>query len=234
MSDRENLFRPIHKGLRSMLYELGSRMQSADFGDRDAAGRLIERLRRDLENSLSNCVLCMLNTHSHHEEGNIFARLTKHDDELVRLVMKEHHEIARRIREISRTCEEVLGAPSAARRIEIGDRLNLETNDLFVYYLAHLNNEEAILVPVLWERFSDEELRQMRSKFYDALPLPLFDVWLRWTLPSMNVHELITLYSGLKTTPSQGRYPDWVRMARATLDLPTLKALEDRVGLGNS
>ena len=234
MSERENIFRPIHKGIRSMLYEVGSRLQTTDFGDTEASRQIVDRLRRDLQNSLANCVLCLLGTHSRHEESEIFARLAPHDDDLVRLVMKEHAEIARRVRELAVTCDEVVAAPSTARRIEIGDRLNLEANDLFASYFAHLINEEALLVPMMWERFSDEELRDMRARFYDVLPAELLDVWLRWTLRSMNVPELVTLFAGLKLTPDRARYPTWVRVARAVLDGPTLQALEDRVGLGDS
>ena len=234
MSERENLFRPIHKGIRSMLYELGSRLQTTDFADEDASRRLIDRLRRDLESSMSNCVLCLLSSHSRHEEQEVFSRLAPHDDDLVRIVLKEHLEISRRVYALTRTSDEVLAADTTDRRIEIGDRLNLEANDLFSYYFAHLNNEEALIVPVMWERFTDDELRDIRAKFWDALPDPLFEIWLRWTLPSLNIHELVTLFSGLKRTPDRCRYPEWVRMARAILDPPALKSLEDRVGLGNS
>ena len=232
MSERENLFRPIHKGIRSMLYELGSRLQTTDFADEAAAKRILDRLQRDLENSLSNCILCLLNSHSRHEEHEIFSRLAPQDEDAVRLVLQEHLEIARRIHAIVRTSDEVLAAGSTARRIEIGDRLNLEANDLFCYYLQHLNNEEALIVPLMWERFSDDELRDIRATFYDALPELLFEVWLRWTLPSLNLHELVTLFAGLKRTPDRGRYPEWVRLARTILDAPTLQSLDERVGLG--
>jgi hypothetical protein len=33
MAERENLFRPIHKGIRSMLYDLGSQLQTTNFAD---------------------------------------------------------------------------------------------------------------------------------------------------------------------------------------------------------
>ncbi len=50
----------------------------------------------------------------------------------------------------------------------------------------------------------------------------------------MNIHELVAIFSGLKATPDQGRYRDWLRLARATLDPTTLKTLETRIGLENS
>ncbi len=232
MSSRENLFRPVHKGIRSMLYELGSRLQTTNFGDLTESNQFAMRLKHDLGNSLSNCFLCLLRTHSNHEEKDIFSAMRPHDPDVVGLMMKEHAEVARRIHGVAKTCDEILGLTSPARRIEVGDRLNQEANDLFVYYLTHLNNEEATMVPVMWERFTDEQLRSMRAKFYDSIPLPLFEVWMRWTLPSLNTNELLVLFSELKQSPEPVRFKDWVRLAHETLDLPRLRALEDQVGLG--
>lgn len=232
MTTRENLFRPIHKGIRSMLYELGSRLQATNFADVTETNAITTRLKHDLGNALSNCILCLLRTHSSHEEKDIFSALRPHDPDVVDVMMRQHAEVARRIHDVSKTCDEIMGLTSPARRIEVGDRLNLEVNDLFAYYLTHLNDEESIMVPVMWEWFTDEQLRAMRAKFYDSVPLPLFEVWMRWTLPSLNVNELLVLFSGLKQSPESARFKDWVRLAHETLDLPRLRALEDQVGLG--
>jgi hypothetical protein len=232
MSERENLFQPIHKGIRSMLYELGSRSQTTNFADVTESNRFARELKHDLGDSLSNCVLCLLRVHSGHEEKDIFHRLRAQDPDVIDLVMKEHAEVGRRIHHVAKTCDELLGLTSPTHRIEVGDRLNLELNDLFVFYLAHLNNEDATLVPVMWERFSDEQLRAMRNQFYGSLPLPLFETWMRWTLPSLNPHELRVLFSGLKTDPAASRFKDWTRLARETLDPSRLRILEDEVGLG--
>ena len=232
MTDRENLFRPIHKGIRSLLYELGNGVQRANFADVAETNAITTRLTRDLGNAISDCVLCLLRVHSRHEEKDIFSAVRPHDPDVVDLMMREHGEVARRIHGVSKTCTELRTLKSRSRRIEVGDRLNLEVNDLFAYYLSHLNNEEATMVPVLWERFTDEELRAMRSKFYDSVPLRLFEVWVRWTLPSLNVNELIVLFSGLKKGPGSARFADWTRLARETLEPSRLRTLEDKVDLG--
>jgi hypothetical protein len=232
MSERENLFRPIHKGIRMMLYVSGIRLQTADFSDVKKSNEVAARLKRDLADSLSNCLLCMLHAHSAHEEKDIFSEVRRFDPDAVKLMMVEHAEVTRRVHEVAKTCDELVGVTSPARRIEVGDRLNLEVNDLFTFYLAHLNNEEATLVPVMWERFSDEQLRAMRAKFYDSLPLPRFEEWLRWTLPALNVNELVVLYSGLTKDRPSPRFKDWVRMAQETLDPEHWHGLKERVDLG--
>jgi hypothetical protein len=231
MSERENLFRPIHKGIRLMLYQLGSRLQTTDFASMEEGNRFVVRMKYELGDSLSNCILCLLRAHSGHEERDIFTKMRPHDPDVIDLVMKEHAEVTRRVHGVVKTGDEILAATDRARRIELGDRLIQEVNDLFVFYLAHLNNEEATLVPVMWERFTDEQLRGMRAQFYDSLPAGLFETWLSWTLPSLNPEELVVLFTGLKSDPKTTRFEDWVRIAHLTLSFDRWLDLRERVGV---
>ncbi len=230
MTKRENLFRPIHKGIRSMVYELGLRLGVTDFTSVRESNEIATQLERELTSVSSNCILCLLRIHSVHEERDLFAPVRSDDPEIIALMMSEHHEIVRRIEGVARTCGELLGSTEPARRVEIGDRLTLETNDLFAYYLAHLNNEEATLVPVMWERFTDEQLRAMRARFYNTIPLDRFETWMRWTLPALNPHELEVLVSGMRTDPAPNRFADVLRVCREALPADRWSQLESRIG----
>jgi len=218
VTERENLFRPIHKGIRAMIYELGRRLQTTDFTDETAALAISKDLRDNLSQSVGNCLLCLLHEHSRHEERDIFRPLRPFDPELVALMMREHVEVVKRIGFLSKTCAEMMAETSPARRIEVGDRLNLEANDVFAYYLQHLNNEEATLVPVMWERFTDEELRQMRAKFHSSIPRHRLETWMRWTLPALNVNELVVFFRGMKSDGHPRLYDDLVELAAETVD----------------
>jgi hypothetical protein len=231
LTERENLFRPIHKGIRAMLYGLGGRMQSIDFADSDDGTRFVAELRHELGDSLSNCILCLLRYHSRHEEKDLFSAVRVHDPDVVDLVMKEHADVSRRVRDVGKTCEQFLALRSPERRLELGDRLTQEVNDLFVAYLAHLNNEEALLVPVMWQWFSDAQLRAMRAQFYDSLPLPLFETWMRWTLPAMNLPELVVLFKGLRKDPGTARLDVWMRVGQAALGPERWNSLRERADL---
>ncbi|HYB79671.1 MAG TPA: hemerythrin domain-containing protein [Thermoplasmata archaeon] len=217
MSDRENLFRPIHKGIRSMIFLLGQRMGTTDFTNVEESNDLAKQLRTDLTRSASNCILCLLQTHSVHEDKDFFGAVRAFDEEPVKLMAAEHAVITRRIYQVAKLCDELTAITDPARRIEVGDHLVLETNDLFAFYLAHLNNEEALLVPVMWENFSDEQLRALRAQFYNTIPLEAFEEWMRWTLPALNIHELLILLSGMKSDPPPNRFADAMRMGRATV-----------------
>jgi hypothetical protein len=214
-----------------MLYQLGAKLQATDFANEAASNRLVEQMKRDLGNAVSNCILCLMTTHSHHEEADFFTRVRVYDPDVVNLVMKEHADVAAHVRGVSKTCDELLTLTEPARRVELGDRVVQEINDVVALYLMHMNNEEALMVPVMWERFTDEQLRAMRQTFYDHIPVPLFETWMRWTLPAMNLEELVVLFSGLKKGPESPRYGDWVRLAHETLDPIRWTGLTERAGV---
>jgi len=217
MTQRENLFGPIHKGIRSMIYDLGLRLGTTDFTNRTESNEVASQLRHDLNGSISNCILCLLKAHSRHEEADFFSAIRAFDTDVIDLMLVEHREITRRVHGVAKTCAELLGLTDPARRIEVGDRLTLEANDLFALYLAHLNNEESTLVPVMWERFTDEQLRRLRAQFYNAIPLARFEEWMRWTLPALNVNELLVLLHGMKSDPPPNRFEDALRVAEGAL-----------------
>jgi hypothetical protein len=231
LSERENLFRPIHKGLRSMIYKLGRRLQSTDFTDEAAARAIVKDLQENLSLTTGNCILCLLLAHSNHEEKDFFRPLNAFDPDVVKLMMAEHREIVQGIRRLAQTCDAVLKESSPARRIEVGDRLNLETNDLFALYLRHLNNEEATMVPVMWEHFTDEELRKLRTQYHRSVPVRRLEAWMRWTLPALNLHELVLFFRGLKEDGPPQLYDLMVRLAGETVDPVRWESARDRAGL---
>jgi Hemerythrin HHE cation binding domain len=231
MTERENLFRPIHKGLRSMIYELGRRLQTTDFTDEVAARAIVKELRENLNLTLGNCYLCLLRAHSQHEEKDFFRPLKSFDPDVVALMIDEHREIVAGILRLSQTCNEVLAEVSPSRRIEIGDRLYLEANDLFAFYLRHMNNEEATVVPVMWEHFTDEQLRKLRAQYHTSVPVRRLEAWMRWTLPALNVNELVVFFRGLKQDGPPELYDYMVRLAGETVDPVRWESARDRAGL---
>jgi len=230
MSARENLFRPVHKGIRSMIFIMGLRLGTTDFTSLSESNELAKQLKQDLTNSLSNCILCLLQTHSVHEEKDLFTAIQPVDEEPVRMMMAEHAVIVRRVYGVAKQCDEILAATDPNHRIELGDRLVAEANDLFAFYLAHMNNEEAVLVPVMWEHFTDAQLRALRGQFYNTIPLPLFETWMRWTLPALNLNELVVLLSGMRTEPPPNRFGDAMRIAKETIRAERWTQIENRVG----
>jgi len=217
-----------------MIFILGLRLGTTDFSNLAESNEIAGQLKRDLTGTMSNCILCLLQAHSIHEDKDFFAAVHKVDPDPVRMMMAEHAIIVRRIYDVAKLCDELVEMTDPLRRIEIGDHLLGEANDLFAFYLAHLNNEEALLVPVMWEHFTDEQLRALRAQFYNTIPLPMFEEWMRWTLPALNANELVILLSGMKSDPAPNRYTDAVRVAKASLRPERWSKVEHELAQGAS
>jgi len=73
---RVELFTPIHKGIRSMNYKLGTELQIADFADEDATKAIVAKLEHNMSVATSTCILCLLHEHACIEDDHIFAKVS--------------------------------------------------------------------------------------------------------------------------------------------------------------
>ena len=199
MTAHEDLFTPVHKALRSMIYGLSSRLQANDFADVAATSVLVTDIENDFAIARSaGCTLCILASHAVDEEGVIFPAAARVGNRLITDLISEHHELTRRELEIARAGHTILELPTAEGRLKAGKELNVMANQLFAAYLTHMNREETDLVPLMLERFTDPEMAAMRGKIIGQLPPDRMFAILGWMLPSLNLTELTEFLSALK------------------------------------
>ena len=212
MTATQDLFTPIHKGLRSMLYSLSSRLQTNDFADLTATKSLVNDLENDFVIARSaGCVVCLLSQHANDEETTIFPDAAKAGNELIATLIEEHHDLTRREVSLTHSAHALLAIENPEGRAEAGIRLNQSANELFAAYIAHMNREETDLVPWMKEHFSDAQMAAMRGAIMGRTPPDRMSAILGWMLPSLNVREL----SGL------------IREVRSAVPPPAFKAITD-------
>ena len=83
---RFDLFTSIHKAIRAMVYETGSRLQTTDFADEAAAARVVDGLEP---------VLTLLEEHHETEEQFVFPRVEPFEPQLVGELRAQHQEVER-------------------------------------------------------------------------------------------------------------------------------------------
>jgi hemerythrin HHE cation binding domain-containing protein len=199
MAAKGDLFTPIHKALRSMIYGLSGRLQTNDFADAATSKALITDLENDFAVARSaGCALCILAHHATDEESVIFPSATRVGDKLIAELIADHHDLTRRELEIAKAGHELLSMDSAEARVRAGAQLNRAANQLFGAYITHMNREEAELVPLMAEHFSDPEMAAMQGKIIGQMPPDRMFAILGWMLPSLNVTELSGFLSSMK------------------------------------
>ena len=232
MTATEDLFTPIHKGLRSMLYHLSSRLQTNDFADATATASLATDLEHDFAVARSaGCVLCVMGKHASDEETQIFSAPSLASERLVAELIEEHHALTRRELALEKGVHEISGMPSPEERVAAGRRLNAAANELLVAYLAHMNREETELTPFMQQHLTDAEMLGMQGKIIASLPPDRLFAILGWMLPSLNVTELSRLLASVRPNAPPPFFRAVTDLCAARVDPSRWQNVKLRVGL---
>ncbi|MFZ1023285.1 MAG: hemerythrin domain-containing protein [Thermoplasmata archaeon] len=201
MEAREDLFTSIHKGLRAMIYNLSSRLQTNDFANLATTKALASDLEYDFAAAQSaGCILCIFSHHATDEEKSIFNHTDKVARALTASLIADHHELTRRELELTKSAHQILEMGSADDRVVAGVRLNADANELFATYLGHMNREETELMPLMHQHFTDAEIVAMARQIIGGLPPERMMAILSYMLPSLNVSELSDFVGSMRET----------------------------------
>ena len=195
---REDFLTPVHKGLRSIIYDTGKHLQTNDFADRAATDALCLQLDYNFRTASSACMLCWLSSHASDENDFVFSQMKSREPELIETLLREHEIIEKKLDEITSASQSLKATEDLERRNEMGRELNLRANDLFAYYITHMNKEEAMLIPSLEKHFTNEQLHEVRSAIMRRAPPDRMAIMLGYIVNSLNMNELTEFVSGLK------------------------------------
>ncbi len=232
MSGQVDLFTPVHKGLRAMLYGLSTRLQTNDFADLEATRKLVVDLENSFEAARSaGCILCAFAQHANTEESVIFPPTSAAASTLISELIQDHHRLTLRELEIGKQARGLLGLPVPEERVAAGVRVNQLANELFGAYIVHMNREEAELVPVMRERFTDEEQLAMQGGIIAKFPPDQLMALVGWMLPALNVTELTELLTGVKRMAPPPLLKAVTELGDARVDPTRWATVKLRVGL---
>jgi hypothetical protein len=234
MTATGDLFTPIHKGLRSMIYGLSARLQTNDFADIASTKALFNDLETDFAIAQSaGCILCIFSHHAHDEEAAIFSDAAKAGSELVATLIEEHHDLARREAELARSGHRLLAMERPNARAESGIRLNQSANELFAAYLTHMNREESALVPWMRDHFSDAQMAAMQGAIMGRMPPDRLFAIAGWMLPSLNVRELAQIIQALRHAMPPAAFQVLTDLCAARVDSARWDEVQRTIGLPN-
>jgi hemerythrin superfamily protein len=232
MTATEDLFTPVHKAIRSMIYDVSGRLQTNDFTDVTTSKPLLSDLEHEFTAAISaGCILCLLHHHASDEETAVFPSVSKHDAALVQGFIDDHHALSRRLETITKMARDLPSKARPEERVQLGIALNQKANDFFAAYIDHMNREEEKLVPLMRERFTDEQIRKMRSAIMGAMPSDRLASLVRWMLPSLNVNEMTEMLGGIKASSPPQVLQFITGIAAQHVDPQRWQTVKERVGI---
>jgi hypothetical protein len=176
---RVDLFTVIHKGIRSLLFDLARDAARVDLTSTHAVDGLVARIERTLG---------FLDEHARLEDTHMFSALRALDADLADELAEEHRALEVVQLEVERAADALALAQLSARP-DAGAHLARTINHLVAVQLIHMNREETEVSACLWAGYTDEQLIAIRTRLKDTLTAERYAEWMAIVAPALNPVE---------------------------------------------
>lgn len=206
---RPDLFTPIHKAIRALLYDLAAEAQRTDHADAAASAATCDRIERGLDLMLE---------HGAHEDAEIFPALAACAPALAARLETQHHSLHHADDEVRAGIIAIRTAADAHGRQAAGARMVRALNALVGMQSLHMNAEEEEAMPALLARYADDELVAIRARIVASQSPERYEEWLRLMIPALHDGELTGMLAGLKASAPEPVVHMVLRVAEDVLD----------------
>jgi hypothetical protein len=187
MNARHNLYREVHKGVRSLLLDVIVKSGRVDWTDAGA----VALFRTDLQNAFA-----LLSEHAEHEERFIEPVLAAEAPEVASILGAAHEDQEVQLHELLTTAHEIDSASGDAA--VKGHQLVLRLSRIAGEMLTHMADEEEIAMPAMWARLDDAAILDVHQRLVGSIPPEKMERNLRLMLPAMNTTERVEMLSGIR------------------------------------
>ena len=206
---RFNIFNNIHKALRAMLYDTSLTLQKTDFTNENEANIALQKLE---------LAVGIFEDHAMHEDSHIIPILETEAPGLALSFENEHvedHRLGSALVESMKNYREQAD-PESKRRT--GYQILLAFQEFVAFNLYHMNREERMINPVLWQFLSDEQIFHININIVRSIPPEKSLVPTSWMLRALSEDEIIAWFQKAKETSPQPVFSALCDLARKELD----------------
>lgn len=185
---RFEIYRPIHKAVRHILFSTASDLGSFDLGDDDSTTQALEGLAK---------TIALLQEHATHENTFVHPALEDKAPGVVAPFAGNHDDDENVFTELGRLAGEIRSA-GGDQRVPLRNELYARYNRFLAEYLAHLDREEQVLEKALWDHFTDEELAAIDAAIEHSISPGAMEGYLNAMCVSFSPDELAKILGGMK------------------------------------
>lgn len=215
-----DLYRDIHKGIRSELFALTEAAGRTDPADRAARLDLVAQLRGVVE---------VLDQHAHHEDAAIQPAIEAHVPDVAETVVADHAAFDRRCELLVELGSSTVDAPEGEAR-RLAQHLYVDLAAFTSSYLAHQDLEERVVMPALEAALGVEAVVGIHQQILGTMPPDEMVRSLAFMFPAMNVDDRTELLGGMRAgAPAEVFEGVWslVRSVLCSADVAVLAARLD-------
>ena len=194
-----DLFSAIHKAIRTLLFETGMKLQTANLMEPRERMQLIEDIER---------VVAMLHEHAVHEDEFIFPVIEQAAPGSTQVAEAQHGEYDQKEQSLVSVMAQLKEVKDVAMVVDLSRTLLHHYMDFVAFYLMHLNTEEQTCLPAS-RQVSAEELLKVRVRVQQDTAPQRYQEWLGFLFPSLSSEELLPL---LRQAQVSAPKPIWEQM----------------------
>lgn len=185
---RLDLYAPIHKALRALMFDTLARIGRIDLDDAGDRTATIEQAELMLE---------QLESHLHHENEFVHAAIEARRPGAAQVTADAHVEHADEIAALRREIAALRVAPVAEQGL-LAARLYRHLALFVAENLEHMHYEETANNATLWALYTDEELRAIEGRLVAHIDSRILATALPWLAAAMTPAETLGLFAGMQ------------------------------------
>ena len=182
-----DLYRDIHKGIRSELFALTEQAGTLDPSSRDDRADVAANVRRVAE---------VLVDHALHEDEAIEPAMALHLPALAEQVDADHHALEARIDDLVAMSSDAVDTTGNVRWH--AHRLYVELASFTSAYLAHQDLEERVIMPALEEAVGVDAIVGIHHSIIGSIPPEKMAQSLAFMIPAMNIDDRTEMLGGMQ------------------------------------
>jgi hypothetical protein len=183
-----DLYRDIHKGIRSELFAVTEQAGRIDPASRDDRAAVAAHV---------TSVVDLLVEHAEHEDGAIQPVLEQVLPALAARVAAEHGTIEARLAGLDELADEAMAAGEADQR-GTSHRLYVELAAFTCAYLDHQDVEERLVMPALQDAVGVDAVADIHQVIIAGIPPEQMARSLAVMMPAMNIDDRAELLGGMR------------------------------------
>jgi hemerythrin-like domain-containing protein len=146
---RYNIFRRTHKGLRSMLFDAGAKLQQTDFTKSKQASAAVDAIKQSTRSFLY---------HISKEDKIIYHSVVLYAPYIVAMIEQTNLKDQVLAESIDKIIDEQRDQDTKKEMIDFGHQLQAAFFEFTAAVLQHMNKEETVINEILWSNYSDSQL----------------------------------------------------------------------------
>jgi hemerythrin-like domain-containing protein len=219
---RPDLFTPVHKAIRLMLYETSRNLQRLDASDSKAVNKTVSDLKQ---------LLAMMESHGTHEDNLIFPAIEKFGNGTINKLEEQHialNSLSESLADITNKLSHPIDSINCQLLCQ---QLNSFFNEYLALQIRHMNEEERYALPLTLEHLEDNELLSIRGQIQKSFPPEEYRVWIAWFMKALSLDEIAGILKGTKIGAPATVFENTMNTAKENLSAGEWDALMRKANL---